>query len=150
MIEIVKKISKNAIVLTLMVSCFSCSKEDEPVELAKVEVATFDKGRLIIKLLDNPNRIDSVMYSNTTLGNSSKLDKTLLVYDSGNNIALLSLPFESGHIGDEVQCCFYTNSSIEVGVSFEDLRSTVGINYLDSIPTINTGNVSPSCFYGTY
>jgi len=148
--EIVKKMSKNAILLTLMVSCFSCSKEEEPVELAKVEVATFDKGRLIIKLLDNPNRIDSVMYSNNSLGTSFKLDKTLLVYDSGNNISLLSLPLESGHIGDEVQCCFYINSSIEVGVSFEDLSSTVGTYYVDSIPTINTGNVPAQCFYGTY
>ena len=73
------KISKTVyklIIFSLVVVLFSCTKEEEPIKLAEVDVQEFDSGYLIIKLETDPVYLDSIHYTNQTKGTSFKIEKT--------------------------------------------------------------------------
>ncbi|MBL4667892.1 MAG: hypothetical protein JKY30_01350 [Flavobacteriales bacterium] len=130
---------------------FSCSKEDEEVPLANVEVETFDKGYLLIKIHADPSlSIDSIKYFNFTKGTSFDIPNSDLGYNLSANLAVLSKPLISGTKNDQVQCCIYLKTPINFAVAFEDLSQTVGGSFLDSMNTIFSGGNSVYCINGVY
>ncbi len=123
----------------------SCTKEKDPVAVTPVEIGSFNTGYLSIKLLDDPLFLDSIYYTNLTKGTSFKIDKAdFFGFNAATSpITSISRPLNSGATGDEVQCCFYLNAPMELGVAFENMP-------LDSIPAITTGGNPVFCINGNY
>jgi hypothetical protein len=139
------KIFQFLIVFGLVLGMLSCTKEKEPVALIEVQTASFDSGYLIIKLLDNPSFLDSICYFNHTKGTSFKINKTdFYGFNSDTNpIVSISRPLNSGTLNDEVECCFYLNTPMEIGVAFKNKDIT-------AIPTILSGSSPEICIAGNY
>jgi hypothetical protein len=139
------------IIFTGSLIFFSCSKEDEEVPLAEVDVETFDKGYLLIKIDADPAlSIDSIKYFNFTKGTSFDIPNSDLGYNLSSNLAVLSKPLLSGTTNDQVQCCIYLKTPINFAIAFEDLSKTVGGSFLDSMNTIFSGGNSVYCVDGIY
>lgn len=136
------KLNRFLIILPLIIIFFSCSKEEEEIKRVDYTAASFDSGRLKIKLLADPVYVDSIKYSNITKGVTSTINKSGLAYDQPNNISMMSLPLLSGNTNDQVQCCVYLNASVNIGIVFEDL-------HMDSINTVFAGT-NIYCNSGTY
>tara|TARA_B100000809_G_scaffold196653_1_gene196166 strand:- start:8539 stop:8991 length:453 start_codon:yes stop_codon:yes gene_type:complete len=149
--KILKTVYK-LIAFSLIVVLFSCTKEEEPIKLAEVNVQEFDSGYLIIKLDTDPVYLDSIYYTNNTQGTSFKIEKTEFSgYNSNSNpITSVFKPLINGNDSDIVQCCFYVNSPMSVGVSFEDLSLTLDSNYLEAIDSLYTGGNPVFCITGKY
>jgi hypothetical protein len=133
------------IAFSFILVMLSCTKEKDPVAVTPVETAHFDSGYLIVKLLDDPAFLDSICYANLTKGTSFKIDKTeFFGFNSMTNpITSISRPLTNGTTNDQVQCCFYLNASMEVGVAFENI-------HLDSVSTVTTGNNVEFYIEGNY
>lgn len=141
----------------LLIICFaivmvSCTKEEEPVRITELDVVDYDPGYLTIKLETDPAYLDSIYYTNNTQGTSFKIEKTEFSgYNSQTNqITSISRTLANGKKNDQVQCCFYVNSTMTVGAIFEDLSLTLDSFYLDSVNTVSTGGNSAFCITGTY
>ncbi len=146
------KILKIALPICCMILITSCTKEEDPVKVAEVEVTNFVAGHLTVKLLDDPAYLDSIIYTNNSQGTSFKIkNSSFLGYNSVTNpITSVSRSLFNGEANDQVQCCFYVNSTMNVGVSFEDLSLSLDSNYLDSIPSVSTGGNPAFCITGSY
>lgn len=149
--KILKTVYK-LIAFSFVLVLFSCTKEEEPIKLAEVDVQEFDSGYLIIKLESDPVYLDSILYTNQTKSTSFKIEKTeFFGYNSiSNPIASIFRPLLNGNDSDIVQCCFYVNEPMSIGVVFEDLSLTLDSNYLESIDSLHTGGNPVFCITGKY
>lgn len=136
------RICRGLVLLPLIIILFSCSKEEEEVKLVEYTTPSFDNGHLKIKLLTDPGYVDSIKYSNITKGVTSTINKSGFAYDQLNNLSILSLPILSGNSNDQVECCVYLNSSVNIGIVFENI-------HIDSIDIVFTGS-NVYCNTGTY
>lgn len=140
--KILKTVYK-LIAFSFVLVLFSCTKEEEPIKLAEVNVVDFDAGHLIITLYDDPVYLDSIYYINNTKGTSFKIEKTAFSgYDDPlNTVTQISRNLLSGNSGDIVQCCFYVNTPIVVKASFDLANSNT---------SGSTGGNPFFCITGTY
>ena len=131
--------------ICLLLAISACTKKDEPVKLAEVNVEEFDPGHLIITLYDDPAYVDSILYINNSQNTSFKIENTEFTgYDPVNNhITQINRNLLNGQTNDQVQCCFYLNSQNPqtVKVNFD------GTNANDSVST--SGN-PVFCINGAY
>lgn len=138
------------LLMSFVLVLLSCSKEEDPVEVVDVEVSSFDRGYLLIKVEPEIAYLDSLIYTNLTKGTTFTIYQSELGFNQNSNIAIYSKPIINGNRNDAVQCCAYLNHSVEVGVAFEDLRLQYDSLYLDSIPSVITGANNYQCFNGSY
>ena len=129
------------VAFSLIMAISSCSKEEDEVPLADpgVSAADFDSGFLGLRLVGASSMVDSIIYTNTTKGNSFHIDPSSIVFIQALGTGLLYKPLHSGNTGDVVECCVYVNTATELGVSFRT----------DTI-ILNSVSAGLNCYTGTY
>ena len=136
-------IFKIAFLLFTVSMLFGCSKDDDPVTLAEVEVAEFDYGNLTVTLYDDPVYLDSILYINNTQGTSFKVERSEFTgYNSQlNTVTQISRTLINGFTNDQVQCCFYVNSPMMVKARFDSASV---------VDSVSTGGNAVFCVTGLY
>lgn len=118
--------------LLFVVFVTSCSKEDDEIPLAEsgVSAADFNHGYLGIWLEDNNKKADSIIYLNTTRGNSLFIESSEIIFVHNIDTGSLSKSLYNGKTGENVECCVYLNSAAVIGVTFDEDAAIV----MDTVP----------------
>lgn len=113
---------KYLIILPLIISVVSCSKEEDEVPLANPGVTAddFDNGYLGIRLLGSAGLVDSIRYTNLTKGVSISPNASEIAFVQGSNYGLLAKPLRNGNTGDQIRCCVYLNTATDIVITYVD------------------------------
>ena len=134
------KIQRTLLLLAFCGVLVSCSKEEDETKATPFSSPTYDEGNVSVVFNNIPNIIDSILYFNHTRGTSTSINVSeLIFYNNPSPYSVLNKAIASGKTNDQVECCVYFNTPLNIFISFNG----------DSTTSTFT-NLSPFCQTGTY